>query len=146
MAVPSVVKFKKGGVEYVSAVDRTQYTLRELSRAALRDSGKLVRNRFRKAYYGKFKKNKKRVYKYTQYWVRCGETTLQVGLKPGGFYGGYQELGTSKQPRLGLLRGVVEESIPEIIKIQSQYLSALEDEAKALSMIDESEMEGGADE
>lgn len=146
MAVPSVVKFKKDGVEYVSAVDRTQYTLRELSRAALRDSGKLVCRRFRKAYYGKFRRRRGRIGRYTQYWVRRREGDLQVGLKPNGFYGGFQELGSSRQPRLGLLREAVEANIPEIIKIQSQYLSALEDEAKALSMIDESEMEGGADE
>ena len=46
MAVPkSVVKIKKGGVEYISNVDATKYTIKELSRAALRDTAKLIRKR-----------------------------------------------------------------------------------------------------
>ena len=145
MAVPSVVRFKKDGVEYVSAVERTRYTLRELTRAALRDTGKYVCRKFRQAYYGKFRKRRGRVGKFTQYWVRSREGDLQVGLKPNGFYGGYQELGSSRQPRMGLLRAAVDDNIAEIVRIQSQYLSALEDEAQALALIDEHEMEGGAD-
>ena len=42
MAVPSVVKFKKDGVEYTSKVDRTKYLLSELIRAALKDTGRYV--------------------------------------------------------------------------------------------------------
>ncbi len=43
MAVPkSVVRFKKNGVEYTSSVDRVNYTIVELTRAALRDVGKYL--------------------------------------------------------------------------------------------------------
>lgn len=49
MSVPkSVVKFDKNGVVYTSSVDRANYTMKELSRAALRDVGKFVCREFRK--------------------------------------------------------------------------------------------------
>lgn len=146
MAIPkSVVKIKKGNVEYISNVDRVQYTIEELTRAALRDVGKFICNKFRSQYYGVFKRKKGNVGKYTQYWVRKKECDLQVGIKPNAFYGGFQELGSSKTNKLGLLQKTVNESIPEIIAIESKYLSSLEDEANALALIEEDEYEGGAD-
>ena len=55
MSVPkSVIKIKKGVVTYVSNVDRCAYTIQELCRAALRDTGKFVCAKFRLAYYGVF--------------------------------------------------------------------------------------------
>lgn len=39
---PSGMKITKNGVTYQSNIDRTQYTIRELSRAALRDVGKYI--------------------------------------------------------------------------------------------------------
>ena len=39
---PSGMKITKNGVTYKSNIDRTKYTIRELSRAALRDVGKYV--------------------------------------------------------------------------------------------------------
>ena len=42
MAIPSTMKIKKDGVEFTSSVDRCSYTIRELSRAALRDVGRYV--------------------------------------------------------------------------------------------------------
>ena len=146
MPIPkSIVKFKKGNVEYVSNVDRVQYTIEELSRAALRDVGKYICNRFRDNYYGIFKRKKGKVGRYTQYWVRKKECDLQIGIKPFAFYGAFQEFGSSKTPKLGLLRQTVNENIAKIVEIESKYLSALEDEAKALSLIKEDEYEGGAD-
>ena len=146
MPIPkSIVKFKKGNVEYVSNVDRVQYTMEELSRAALRDVGKYICNRFRSNYYGIFKRKKGKVGRYTQYWVRKKECDLQIGIKPFAFYGAFQEFGSSKTPKLGLLRQTVDENIAKIVEIESKYLSALEDEAKALSLIKEDEYEGGAD-
>ena len=145
MPVPkSVTKIKKGNVEFISNVDRVSYTLNELTRAALRDVGKFVCNKFRGGFYGRFSKKRGKVGKYTQYWVRRKECDLQVGLKPNAFYGGFQEFGSSKTKKLGLLEKVVKENIPMIVKIQSQYLSALENEAQALSLIEEKEYEGGA--
>lgn len=146
MAIPkSIIKVKKGNVEYISNVDRVQYTLEELSRAALRDVGKFICNKFRNSYYGIFKRKKGKVGRYTQYWVRKKDCDLQVGIKSFGFYGAFQEFGSSKTKKIGLLQKTVNENIPKIIEIESKYLSALEDEAKALALINENEYEGGAD-
>ena len=93
MAMPkSVIRINnKNGITFIDNVDRTKYTLRELTRAALRDTGKYVCNRFRKNYYSAFKRKKHRVGRATQYWVRKRENNLQVGVKPNGF----QEFGSS---------------------------------------------------
>lgn len=146
---PSVTKINKDGVEFVSSVDRVSYTMKELCRAALRDVGKLVCKRFRTAFYNHFKRKKGRVGKFTQYWVKHkyeDYPSLQVGIKPNAFYGGFQELGSSKTARLGLLSSAVEDNISDIIKTESQYLSALEDEAQALSMISDDDYEGNGEE
>lgn len=148
MGMPkSVIKIKKGNVEFISNVDRVNYSIRELTRAALRDVGKFICNKFRSEYYSLFKRKKGRVGKYTQYWVRSKQKTpdLQVGIKPNAFYGGFQELGSSKTRRLGLLKKTVLENISNIIEIESKYLSALEDEARTLALINEDDYEGGAD-
>lgn len=150
MAIPkSITKVSKdGNVTYTQSVDRVNYTIRELTRAALRDVGKFVCKNFRNAYYARFKKHSGRVGKAAQYWVKYKQKDieLQVGIKPNGFYGGYQELGTSKTTKYALLTHAVQDNISQIIDIESQYLSALEDEARALSLIGEEDYEGGADE
>lgn len=147
MPVPkSVVKIKKGNVEYISNIDRVQYTIQELTRAALRDVGKYICNVFRTGYYGTFRRKKGNVGRYTQYWVRKKELDLQVGIKPNAFYGGFQELGTSKTKKLGILEKTVNDNIAQIVEIESKYLSSLEDEASALALIEsENDYEGGAD-
>ena len=67
---PSVTKVTKDGVEFISSVDRVNYTIKELSRAALRDVGKFVCKTFRQSFYGHFKRRKGFVGRFTQYWVR----------------------------------------------------------------------------
>ncbi len=134
----SVIKMNKNGVTFTSSVDKVSYTIDELSRAALRDVGKFIAKETRK----KIKRRTGRVSRNIQYWARPRDKDLQVGFKPGGFYGIFQELGTLNIPKIGALYSSVIENIPMIIKIQSQYLSGLESEAKALSMIDESEEVG----
>jgi len=150
MAIPkSVTKISKdGNVTYTQNVDRVNYTIRELTRAALRDVGKYVCKKFRDDYYAKFRKHSGRVGKAAQYWVKYKqkEIELQVGVKPNGFYGGFQELGTSKTDKHALLTHAVQDNIAMIIDIESQYLSALSDEAHALALISEEDYEGGADE
>ena len=150
MAIPkSVTKISKdGNVTYTQSVDRVNYTIRELTRAALRDVGKYVCKQFRIAYYARFKKHSGRVGRFTQYWVRYKQENieLQVGMKPNAFYGGFQELGSSKTTKHALLTHAVQDNIAKIIEIESQYLSALEDETKALSLISEKDYEGNADE
>jgi len=136
----SVVKIKKDGVEYISNVDRVQYTISELSRAALRDVAKLVRKRMiQKLKKLPGMKRSKRLYKSTQYWVRKRETDLQIGFKHDTWYGVHQELGDRNQPARHILRGTVMDNIDEIRKIEGQYLSAIEDENKAIGLINEEE-------
>lgn len=139
MSLPKAVKITKNGVEFVSNVERLQYTLKELERAALRDVGKLVCNRTRR----KIKRRTGRLAKNTQYWVRSKQKVpdLQVGFKPGGFYGLYQEIGTSKAPKIGALSNAAEDNISDIIKIESQYLSGIGTE-EAESLIKEGDYQG----
>nr|DAZ50056.1 MAG TPA: type I neck protein [Caudoviricetes sp.] len=139
MSLPKAVKITKNGVEFVSNVERLQYTLKELERAALRDVGKLVCNRTRR----KIKRRTGRLAKNTQYWVRSKQQVpdLQVGFKPGGFYGLYQEIGTSKYPKIAALSNAAEDNISDIIKIESQYLSGIGTE-EAESLIKEGDYQG----
>lgn len=143
---PSVVKINRDGVEFTSNVDRVQYTLEELERAALRETAKFLRRRMVQ----KLKKlpgmrRGRRIYNSTQYWVRRREVDLLIGFKHGTWYGVDQELGTEGQPRRNILRGTVMEHIDEIRLIQGQYISAIEDENRALGLIDESEATGDDD-
>lgn len=151
MPVPkSVIRLNKDGVQYISSVDRTKYTIRELTRAAMRDVGKFLVRRFNmKAQQLPGMKRNHRVRGKTsafEYWARKIECDLQVKVTHNAWYGAKQELGTSKMKRLGIMRDTTYENIAEIVKIESQYLSALEDEARALALIEsEDDYEGGAD-
>lgn len=139
MSVPkSVVKIRKDGVEYISSVDRVNYTIQELTRAALRDAGKFICKRTRQA----IRRRTGKLARNIQYWVRKKDCDLQVGFKPGGFYGGFQELGTERQPKIGALYDSVKDNIKTIRDIEAQYLSAIEDEQRALSLISEEEYQG----
>lgn len=139
MSLPKSVKFTRNGIEYLSNCDRIQYTIKELTRAALRDTGKYICKMTRK----KVRRKTGRLAKNTQYWVRSKQETpdLQVGFKPGGFYGLYQEIGTVKYKKIAALSDSTESGISEIQKIQQQYLSAVGTES-AESMIDEGEYQG----
>lgn len=153
MAVPkSVVRFRKNGIEYTSSVDRASYTIVELTRAALRDVGKfLARTANSEAMKLPGLKKSRRVrgrtstFLYNVPWAKTGLPHLEVGVKHGTWYGEQQELGTSNQPRRQILRKAAHDNIATIIEIESQYLSALEDEARALSLIKETEYSGGGD-
>lgn len=153
MSVPkSVVRFRKNGIEYTSSVDRASYTILELTRAALRDVGKyLVRQANSEAMKLKGLKKSRRVrgrsstFLYNVPWAKTGLPHLEVGVKHGTWYGEQQELGTSKQPKRQILRNAAHNNIAQIVEIESQYLSALEDEAKALRLISEEEYSGGED-
>lgn len=145
MALPRGVTIRRDGVEFTNNVDATQYTLKELIRAALRDCGKLFCNRFRQAYYGKFKRKRGNVSRYTQYWVRSRQEIpdLLVGIKPNAFYGGFQEFGSSKTSRLGLMTDTVQDNIDTMQQIQAQYLSALNQGNPSVQ--NQGDYEGGAD-
>jgi len=151
------IKAKNGKTEvtYESNLDACQYYIYELTRAALRDVGKFVTKAFRTAYYLVFDRNTGNAGKATKYKVISGKSTtaprVQIGLKSGqvpGFYAYFQEFGTStgNVPKLGLLTNTVHDNVPEIVKIESTYLSGLSDEAARLeALIDENDYEGDAD-
>lgn len=165
MSVPkSVVRFRKGKVEYTSSVDRASYLIVELVRAALRDSGKFI---VRKANSRAMRlhgmvskklrpsasfsgihervKGKTSTFLYRVPWAKTGLPHLVVGITDDAWYGVGQELGDSKMPKLGILRNATHNNIAQIIEIQSKYLSALEDEAEALRLINEQEYSGGGE-
>lgn len=140
----SVTKYtNKNGVTFTSSVDRANYTIEELSRAALKDVAKVVRrlmiDKLKKL--PGMKKNR-RIYSSSQYWVRKRETDLQIGFKHDTWYGVLQELGSKNQPKRSILRDTVYENIDLIQKIEAQYLSAVEDELRAQALIDEDEEVG----
>lgn len=157
---PSVTKTIKGNVTIVSSVDRCAYTIRELTIAALRDVGKYVcitcNRAAQKLYHGSMQHSKRvrGIKKTFQYWVRRRECDLQVGIAHDSWYGIQQELGSSgnrnrgpsNMKKKGILTGAVYDNIAEIIKIESQYLSALENEAEALALISAAEHDGGGEE
>lgn len=153
MSVPkSVVRFRKDGIEYTSSVDRASYTILELTRAALRDSGKFITRTANSAAMklpGLKKSRRVRgrtsTFLYNVPWAKTGLPHLEVGVTHDTWYGADQELGTSQQPRRQILRNSVYNNILQIVEIQSRYLSALEDEAKALRLISEEEYTGGGD-
>ncbi len=136
----SVTKIKKDGIEFVSNVDRAQYTIQELSRAALKDVAKLLRKRMvqeLKTLPGM--KRHRRIYNSTQYWVRKRDCDLQIGVKHDAWYGVNQELGTKGMSKKGVIRETTFKHIDDIRKIEGQYLSAIEDENRVLGLIDEEE-------
>ena len=139
----SVTKIKKDGIEFVSNVDRAQYTIQELSRAALKDVAKLLRKRMvqeLKTLPGM--RRSKRIYNSTQYWVRKRDCDLQIGVKHDAWYGVNQELGTKGMPKKGVIRETTFKHIDDIRRIEGQYLSAIEEENRALGLIDEDEEVG----
>lgn len=153
MSVPkSVVKINKNGVQYTSSVDRAAYTILELTRAALRDVGKYIaRTANSEAMKLPGLKKSRRVrgrtstFLYNVPWAKTGLPHLEVGVKHGTWYGEQQELGTSSQPKRQILRNAAHDNIAKIVEIESKYLSAMEDEARALALINEAEYSGGGD-
>lgn len=153
MAVPSVIKMKKGGVEYVSKCDRANYYINELTRRALQDVGRFILYKVSAKVRGMSKYTKKMKYapKRYQMWVRKKETDLILGVentKKGAnsaWWADQSELGTNKQPKRGFLYETVKENIDEIRRIEGKYLSAIEDENKALGLIQEDEVQEEAD-
>lgn len=157
MALPkSVVKINKKGLKFTSNVERTKYTLEELSRAALKDVAKLLRKKIKAIIpvdEGVLKKN-------LGTWVRRSKNkkdqpTLQVGFydrkranKKGYKYAYHQHLvlfgtkaseGHHATQANNVLKKITEESIDDIRRIQGKYLSAIENENRALGLIDERE-------
>jgi len=145
MALPrSVTRISRDGVSFKSDVDRAKYLLKELQRAALRDTAKLIRKKM----IAKLRKlpglkKGKRPYRAVGYWVRGIEADLQIGfgntkkgLSGDTWYGIQQELGTKNQPKREILRSTVMENIDDIRRVQGAYLSSIADENRAIGLID----------
>ena len=146
MPMPRGARITRDNIEYVNNVEAVNYTMKELIRAALRDCGKLWCKRFRTEYYSVFKRRKGRVGRYAQYWVRSRQDVpdLLVGIKPFALYGAFQEFGSSKTQRYGLIKKVAEDNIDNFQQLQAQYLSALQNDYPP--PLNEDDYEGGADE
>lgn len=150
MAAPkSVIKIKKDGVEFVSNVNACNYYIYELNRAALRDVARFVVRRFNDTFYSNFGRHTGHARKATRYNVYSSKNTkyprVDIGLKGGykqGSYAYMQEVGTSKQPRLGILQNTVFENIEMIKQIEAHYLSKLNSD-RPITGISEQEVEGG---
>ena len=144
----SNMKINKKGIQYTSNIDQASYTIKELSRAALRDVSRMIRYKvIAKLRTLPGMRKGKRAKNVVGSWLRKREGDLQLGMgntKKGTsgetWYGIKGELGTSNQPKRGFLKETVMENIGEIKKIESQYLSAISGE-DAQRLIDESEEE-----
>lgn len=156
MPMPKSVTRQIGtsGLKIVDNVDRCQYTINELSRAALRDVGKYVvitTNKKAQTLPGMAKSKRVKGTRHAfQYWVRKNKglsdwPDCQIGVKHGTWYGENQEFGTKKMKKKGFLMAAVSENISKIVTIEAQYLSAMESEAAALSKINEAEYTGQED-
>lgn len=134
--MPRTMRIKKGDVTYESNVDKIQYSIRELTRAAQMDTARLMRREMlREAKKQPGMRRSRRPAGAFQYWVRKRELDLIIGSKHGTWYGEEQEIGSSNQPKRGIIKGVVMDNIDNIRKIQGQYLSAVESENRALGLI-----------
>lgn len=133
------VRVKKGkvSVEYTSNVEAVNYTMKELCRAALRDVGKFVKTQFRVNLYSEFKRRTGKSGKGIGYRVYSARSTMyprvDIGMKPGiQQWAQYQELGSSKTPKRGILTKTVMDNVSQIIAIESQYLSWLSSESPSI--------------
>lgn len=143
MSMPkTVVKMKKGNVTYTSNVDQAIYSIRELTRGALRDVGKVMRSKYRQYFYKATRRHSGLAGAALQYWVRSRECDLQLGLwktkKPSkGFWGGFYEIGSDspRVPKLSIMRNMVNAEIKTIVEIESKYLSALNADSSVISAV-----------
>lgn len=144
MALPNAkMKINKGGVQFQSNVEAVEYSIAQLTKAALRDTAKFLRKRMiekLKALPGM--KKSKRLYSSMQYWVRKKENDLKIGLKHDTWYGTLAELGDKGQPKRSILRDTTYENVEEIQRIQAQYLTALNEDRPNIPSEEEYKSEG----
>ena len=137
----SNMRINRNGVTYTSNIDRASYTIKELSRAALRDVARLIKLSIRKEFNKMpgMRKQSGRFKGAYQHWLRSREGDLQIGIKANTWYGVQQELGDKNQPKRDIIRNAVMNNIDKIREIEGQYLSAIEDENRALALLNEEE-------
>lgn len=133
---------KKDGVIFTSNVDHVKFTIEELIMAANKDVGRYIRRKVADKLTTIYKPNyskgrmirprkgvfmKKNSFNTISYWARKKDLDLILGYKNHNFMT-QQELGDSNYPKYAVLRNVVNNNIPEINKIQAQYISELNKE------------------
>jgi len=143
------IKYKDGKSEltFESKVDRVNYTMEELVRAANRDVGKfltrLIRAEVRSI--NNFTRKARYVPQRYQYWARKQENDLQIGVEntskgaETAWWADQAELGSNGQPKREFIYNTTKNNIDKIREIQAQYLSAINDELEAERKVAESE-------
>lgn len=152
MSVPnSVMKLKKtkgsDGYEltFTSSVDRVNYTIKELITRANKDVGKFIVKEIQAKVQGvsPFLRKARYPKERYQFWARGKENDLIIGVenvKRGAetaWWADQAELGTNGQPKRGFIMETVQENIGRIREIQSQYLSAINNESEAVALANE---------
>jgi hypothetical protein len=139
---PRITRMSRNGVVFTSDVNRAQYTLQELTRAALRDIGQIMNyttHREVKKIAGGSLRKTKRPRKAFQYWIRKRETDLIVGIRHNTWYGVDQELGTKGQPKREILRKSLIANVNYMVQIQAKYLKHMENQSEAIRHINEND-------
>lgn len=166
MSLPkSVTKLKKGEggstVTFISNVDRVNYTMQELCKAALRDVGKVIKKKVKE----RTPKRSGRLRNAWQTWVKKDKSdtgaVLQIGTynktqakKKGKDYVFYASmvLFGHKTRDGGFVKGnnilydTVQENMKTIREVEAQYLSYIEDEVKATAIVTGEENKSEEDE
>lgn len=131
---------------FTDNVDRVNYTIQELIQRANKDVGTFLAKECNAR-----ARNELPVFKggtrvgtlikkaAFQYWARRKEGDLIIGIKHNTWYGVGQELGDDKMPKHGIMYETVRNNIQKIRDIQGQYLSAIDDENKAIALAEEAE-------
>lgn len=151
MAMPkSVTKINKDGIKFISDVDKVNFTIQELSRAALRDVAKFLRKEIKQTVpvrrgvlrrnVGTWVKVDKKTYTPTLY---VGVYSRQRAKKKGylyAFHAHLVEFGTRHSRAKPFLVPSVMNNVDDIRRIEAQYLSAINGGEKAVTKyIDERE-------
>jgi hypothetical protein len=145
----SVTKINKNGVTFISDVDRAEYTLQELTRAALKDVAKMLRYYGKKEapkFSGEYKSN---IATWVRYDKKTNQIELQFGIyststakkkgKTPIYFAHIIEFGSRYMPGINFLKTIVLDRLKEIQEIEGKYLSAIENESNIQSLIDESD-------
>lgn len=150
-------KYNGAGVQYISRAEDTKRVMAELERAALKEVAKFLRKEIKNRVpvdQGILKKNVGswvKTLKKEMKGVPKGTPVLQVGTytraraKKKGYTYAYHthliEFGTIKTKAQPFLRPAVMENIDQIRIIQGQFIKEIEDENRALGLINEDEEE-----
>lgn len=160
MAAPkSNMKINRDGITFEESIDRANYYISELTRAAYRDIARLILYETRKKVrnINNYTKHMRWGPKRYDKWIRkvehngklTNELELILGVEPlnkgavTAWWADQSELGTAGQPKRGFLTQTVTENIDKIREIEAQYLSGVTTEDE--SAIDEKEVMPGDD-